>query len=53
MNHPELVGHLQEVLQALQIRLEQAKDHYEELAHKRNAIHLTISTLTEREPQQG
>ena len=52
MNHRELVGHLEEVLRDLQIRLEQAESHYEELLHKRDAIHSTISTLAERESKQ-
>lgn len=52
MNQSELVGHLNEVLQDLQLRLEQAKTHYEELVHKRNAIHSTISTLAEQDSKQ-
>ena len=52
MNRSELVIHLNEVLQDLQFRIEQAKTHYEELIHKHNAIHSTISTLAERDSEQ-
>ena len=48
MNHPELTDLLKEVLRDSQTRLEKAKDHYEELLHKRNAVHSTISILAER-----
>lgn len=49
MNQSELIGHLNEVLQDLQCRLERAESQYEELLHKRNAIHTAISTLAEQD----
>lgn len=52
MDYLELADHLKAVLRELQIRLEQARSHYEELLHKRNAIHSAISTLADRESKR-